>query len=1180
MNEDNNIDLSRNPDLDTLPTQDFCQKNYGYAIQKFEIDWDRVPITDDNMIPVNVNGQNCYQYAAKSPLVNIILSKKRNSVLNNDYTICRFDFIGGKSITFRSFNGYDSNIRYGIVWGISDKGVLKSAQDAFNNHITLSSITNDVTIYYLKGEAYASIKKPLAQINGLFLSSFEPAKGKVDTLIVAAQRDLASKVKSGTIQRGTIFVLTDEGINTAFNTKTNFDDAGLTVHVVSLNRQGPAMIAKLTTLLSLGDHFHETTEPSKIPQMINEAFNGIRANLTQRCDKNKCNGFCDAKNRCTCPMCCENTCFYTYCDTKTATCMPWPPAKPKAKTSCPADCVGDRVCKDLEGCVYSRYNDSCRPPVSCMTATCPDDKVTSKCALKDNCQLDDQPAADGYCYTYKCDTKSGYCVKDQKGKEKCPIKTSKCQQYKCSADLSCTLEKKVCVKTIPYVEMDCYEARCNEKTGQCENRLTCDKYSQCGGTVTESKCRCNADTKNLCECDQNPNGNYCQDGTQICDYTTDNPHCITSTCKEDLINKDCMKATCNEKTGNVEYVPIECKQEVTYANDDSEKNCKGMWGYTCKDNACVLTQLKTNSELFVNCGVCKLVNNKVQYTESCSSSKSSCGSFAGSCVNEKCIYPNEINSVIVEPQQFCKECISLECGQDDSAYTYTYDNITAKCSYTVKTIPQCAVCTDNKYQSNCIDKTVTPTWTSESGVSIKYSIPKDCKNNQCFPRYPLNCQEEDLFGEIFKKFGDCMDLINYKYHYSDKFDPFNFGYGYPQSEEFMAEADKEAYCEWTFSKSDCKQCVIKPSGGEVEEKEFQVVNECPKEQNGVQYLCLENECVVDPDFKCKPKNCSVEAPENNNCKFVYNLCDNATKLLEETRQKIYDKTDIVMRSMPCDSTVCVYDIRCPSFADDNVCAQTAENVDYGCRRPTFTCDANNGFYCKFIEFNKNDPLEDTEYFREQSNVKLNNLCYRYECVETCEGGSPTYEESLNAGTVNCTHYWNKTYDNSEPIPRNLCEDAKCNPLTGEVEYRDKQCIVSEEFPTLTSNQARCFYCQCSYIDGGASLVMFADTETEHYQLDACGNCMVMNQSDLTQQLNEKVLCILAGEINNSGAIAAATTVAAVVVALVVALIAVSIGLFNNYQLVSSAMKNVVNVANENAQFKAADNEAANTNFNE
>jgi len=69
--------------------------------------------------------------------------------------------------------------------------------------------------------------------------------------------------------------------------------------------------------------------------------------------------------------------------------------------------------------------------------------------------------------------------------------------------------------------------------------------------------------------------------------------------------------------------------------------------------------------------------------------------------------------------------------------------------------------------------------------------------------------------------------------------------------------------------------------------------------------------------------------------------------------------------------------------------------------------------------------------------------------------------------------------------------------------------------------------------------------------------------------------VLNAEVNNAGAIAAATTVAAVVVALVVAMIVVSIGMFQAYRLVSSAMKNAVTTTTANAEYVEAENEATN-----
>ncbi|ELP90878.1 170 kDa surface lectin precursor, putative [Entamoeba invadens IP1] len=1206
MNEDNNVaDYTK---LDTNTEQDFCQKDYGYPIMKFEIDWDRVPTDDTRLTQVDVNGKTCYQYAAKSPLVYVVLSAKRDDVKKDNYDICRMDFIGGKSVTFRSFNGLNAqfvsdyytnmtakcvkqftannvNSELALVFGISDKAALKNVQNAFGNYKNLATIT-DVTVYYLTGEAYSIAKTTLSNLNYDFLSSFEPVKGKVDSLIIAAQRDLADKVSKKSIKRGTILVLTDEGISREFTASTDFDKKNLTVHVVSLNTQGSAMTAKLTTLLSLGDHFHETSDKTQIEAVINDAFVGIRANLTERCDRTKCNGFCDAKNRCTCPMCCENTCYYSYCDTTTASCTPWPPANPKQKIVCPSTCVGDYTCNDMEGCVVSRYNTSCQPPVSCMSTTCPNNQVRDTCKLVDNCQQDDTPAADGYCWTYKCDAISGYCIKNTRGTNKCPLKTSNCQQYKCSADLTCTVETKVCVKTMPYIEMDCYIAKCNEKTGQCENKLSCDVYSSCGGdTSGESICYCNATTNNICKCDTKPNGVYCNDNTQICDYTGDTPKCVNSICKEDLTIKDCMVSSCNETTGQLIWNPITCTGTVP-----ADTNCANMYVYGCTNNVCTVVQKVTDSELNVNCGICKwdATQNKVVFTTTCTSLQSSCGGFNGVCSANgmMCMYPNQVNGVTQDPQTFCQVCLPLTCGGDSTVYKYTYDTTTGKCSYAMNKVPQCSVCETSTglYTSVCDNIKLEKTWTSKSGANITYKIPKDCRNNQCIPRYPVTCLEEELFEDVFAQFGVCMDYLKASYHYSSKLDTYNFVYGFAQSDEFMAEADAEAYCEWSFVESNCKRCLITPSGGE-EEAKFEVYDDCPRDNGGVQYICTSNECKVDPDFKCQPENCIVKALvilENgsNTCEDAYSLCTQQNTKVESIRKSVYDNYDNVGRSMKCDSTTCVSN-KCPTSANSN-CDQFEENHDYGCRLPTYECDIENGYYCKFKTINMTNPSQDNIYFTTRDGVHFNNKCFEYKCVETCTGGSSTYEGSIldTATQMTCTHKWVVTKDVSKPASRNLCEEATCDTTTGLPVYTDKSCIVSEEFPTLTSNQARCFYCQCSYVDGTASLVMFADTETEHYQLDACGNCMVMNQTDRTQQLNNKVECILAGEINNTGAIAAATTVAAVVVALIVALIAVSIGLFKTYQLVSSAMKNVVNVANENTQFKAAENVAANTNFNE
>ncbi|ELP83380.1 Gal/galnac lectin heavy subunit, partial [Entamoeba invadens IP1] len=82
MNEDNNVNSFTN--LDSQPSQDFCQKEYGYPIQKFEIDWMANPTDTSHLKAVNVNGIVCYQYTAKSPLAYVLLSKKLNYDTRNE----------------------------------------------------------------------------------------------------------------------------------------------------------------------------------------------------------------------------------------------------------------------------------------------------------------------------------------------------------------------------------------------------------------------------------------------------------------------------------------------------------------------------------------------------------------------------------------------------------------------------------------------------------------------------------------------------------------------------------------------------------------------------------------------------------------------------------------------------------------------------------------------------------------------------------------------------------------------------------------------------------------------------------------------------------------------------------------------------------------------------------------
>jgi galactose-inhibitable lectin heavy subunit len=137
------------------------------------------------------------------------------------------------------------------------------------------------------------------------------------------------------------------------------------------------------THVSLGGHYFESTDTNGFIQNVVNMVKVIEANLTERCDTETCNGFCDGKNRCTCPMCCENDCYYTYCDTTSGTCMPWPKANPKMKIICnnTDKCKNTYHCLDGYGCVIKEYAEGCKPASKCNVTKC--DSVTGKCKYVD-----------------------------------------------------------------------------------------------------------------------------------------------------------------------------------------------------------------------------------------------------------------------------------------------------------------------------------------------------------------------------------------------------------------------------------------------------------------------------------------------------------------------------------------------------------------------------------------------------------------------------------------------------------------------------------------------------------------------------------------------------------------------------------------------------------------------------
>ncbi|EMD48925.1 Gal/galnacinhibitable adherence lectin, putative, partial [Entamoeba histolytica KU27] len=339
INEDHNVKVE---DINKTGTkQDFCQKEYAYPIEKYEVDWDNVPVDEQRIESVDINGKTCFKYAAKRPLAYVYLNTKMTYATKTEaYDVCRMDFIGGRSITFRSFNNENKdfidqyntnttskciidvhknnvNTHLAIILGITDSTVIKSLQEKLSVLSQLTTV-DGVTIYYLKGDSYATDNIKLKDLKYETLVKYTAGQGQVDPLVNIAKNDLFKMISDKKIKRGTMVVLMDNALGSEFNAETEFDRKNISVHTVVLNRNKDSKITySALKLVSLGPHYHEFTSNSEVSTTIDELFKGIRANLTERCDRDKCSGFCDAMNRCTCPMCCENDCFYTSCDVET-----------------------------------------------------------------------------------------------------------------------------------------------------------------------------------------------------------------------------------------------------------------------------------------------------------------------------------------------------------------------------------------------------------------------------------------------------------------------------------------------------------------------------------------------------------------------------------------------------------------------------------------------------------------------------------------------------------------------------------------------------------------------------------------------------------------------------------------------------------------------------------------------
>jgi len=592
---------------------------------------------------------------------------------------------------------------------------------------------------------------------------------------------------------------------------------------------------------------------------------------------------------------------------------------------------------------------------------------------------------------------------------------------------------------------DCYLAECNMKTGMCETRLKCDLYSTCGEAGKDNNCRC---VNNKCQCDKRPDQMEGCTANQICDYTTNpNGECRNSNCKVDLKTQGCSVMKCNETIGEVYTEEMNCdslnveylKFKVGDVNMDSRVFCEDKYAKVCQQGKCVLkAQTATLSD---SCGSCTMRKEGdkyiVEYLETCSSKKGPCGS-QGECIfssdgkAERCDYPElkDPEGKLTEEQytqEYCKKCLKLKCA---NSYSYEYQSGSDTCtSSLLDDVPQCRVCENGKDEFTdalTLQPKLVKEYTMPGGEKKEYSIPYVCSAGHIIPDpdYKCSCNENNQYRKykygdseeiidnleaVCTKFGDCPTTD--KYHYSNQFDTLRYIIETEQTQTFYKEADKEAYCEYTLEEKQCKECEFSKDTGK---ENYVYENQCPAIQNGVPYVCKNNQCTVDESYKCLPQKCVVQklicpqdSTDSEACvcdKATYeqeaaakvgkregqevNLCDDYLYKLDTKRKQAIEAEGSGFNKykytggkiLECAHYECASNgKKCElSKEDDDFCNQTSEK-DYGCRKLTGICNGTN-YMCEFIQL-KNNPEDDLPIYRLRDGVDLDNHCVTYVCEE-------------------------------------------------------------------------------------------------------------------------------------------------------------------------------------------------------
>jgi hypothetical protein len=291
-----------NTTVDRKPKRvDYCQRTYGYPFQKYEIDWDRAEKVDYKIPKVDVNGVTCYEYPGKFPLEKVYLNNKYTQDSVDNPNVCRFTFIGGKSITFRSFSAftsstmfqegstghfmgkwpcdttvdptyktYEPNVKSAltIIYGINEPAAKQTVNTllksfAEKTQLTSSNILGKVKLFWMTAESYKSEEIEYNKLKDKDFGVLDVASRPVDLIISNAKNDIISRMKTLNVEVGNILILTDKTLQMKYNATRDFDPYGIRVSVVALNQlagnEASQFREKAQMLVSLGEMYHEVS---------------------------------------------------------------------------------------------------------------------------------------------------------------------------------------------------------------------------------------------------------------------------------------------------------------------------------------------------------------------------------------------------------------------------------------------------------------------------------------------------------------------------------------------------------------------------------------------------------------------------------------------------------------------------------------------------------------------------------------------------------------------------------------------------------------------------------------------------------------------------------------------------------------------------------------------------------